>query len=700
MKIIKKIKDKLYYFLVEKNGAICDEYKAYVDTHQHIHQNCRLKSWWLLIKLNFNYRLIRNNKSIMSKNTNKRKIRLPYLDGAESEAFRRPEPIFFAKDLLKYDVISFDIFDTLILRSFAKPADLFAIVGHELNYINFYTIRIEAERKARKIAMERKGNREVNIYDIYDIIEKETGIDKNLGVETELKVEMQFCFANPYMMRVFKLLKEQNKEIIFVSDMYLPQDMMVKLLESCGYVNYSKLYVSCDFDCNKSLGGLYEKVLEQYDKNISIVHIGDNIHSDINIASKLGIDTRYYKNVHEVGNIYRADGMSNLIGSIYSGIINTHLHNGIKTYSPQYEYGFIYGGLYITGYCNWMYQKAKTEGIDKIIFLSRDGYIYQKVFNIMFNDMPNEYMYWSRVANCKYACNFQKKDIVKKLVLDRTVNGNDTYKFTVNDLIQGFNLQKLIPYLRNYNLNLDILINSENCENVCDLLYENWDIFIESHKAEREILHEFIKMTLKDCKKIAIVDVGWMASGPLGLKELIINEWNIECDVKCWVAGHMHRDFAALDDMQLNNIVESYMFSYCYNRSNYDTQFVKRYATPNVMCFELFTQAPTPSYAGINEDGDYLFEAPEIESYEGINEIHSGILEFAKIYFKVSSEHKYLLNISGHDAFCSFRMIIRDKKYTFINEFLGDMSFNRTIMASSEKKEMKSVKENIKEFVK
>ena len=35
--------------------------------------------------------------------------------------------------LLKYDIISFDIFDTLILRSIANPKDLFELMGLQHN---------------------------------------------------------------------------------------------------------------------------------------------------------------------------------------------------------------------------------------------------------------------------------------------------------------------------------------------------------------------------------------------------------------------------------------------------------------------------------------------------------------------------------------------------------------------------------------
>ena len=141
----------------------------------------------------------------------------------------RQQEIFLTKDLLQYDVVSFDIFDTLILRPFAKPADLFMLVGKRLKRAEFYRIRTDAERRAREDAMHRNGNTEVTIYDIYAIIEERTGLPKELGVQTEFQTELDYCFANPYMKRIFRLLQEQGKPIVIVSDMYLPGEMMAIL---------------------------------------------------------------------------------------------------------------------------------------------------------------------------------------------------------------------------------------------------------------------------------------------------------------------------------------------------------------------------------------------------------------------------------------------------------------------------------------
>ena len=49
----------------------------------------------------------------------------------------------------KYDVISFDIFDTAILRLFFKPYDIFNVIENYLSIENFAKIRYQSSQKAR-----------------------------------------------------------------------------------------------------------------------------------------------------------------------------------------------------------------------------------------------------------------------------------------------------------------------------------------------------------------------------------------------------------------------------------------------------------------------------------------------------------------------------------------------------------------------
>ncbi len=672
------LKDKMYYWLVIKNPSIRTEYQNYVNTHQDEHFKNRGKSWRLLLKLNWHYRIRRKKTPCFSKPTPKAAphaashARLPYLNGSESEGFRREEIILFTKRLLQYDVVSFDIFDTLVLRPFANPQDLFLITGNKLGLINFKAIRSDAEKKAREKHLASEGNTEINIYDIYELVSRRTGIDVELGVMTELETETEYCFANPYMQQVFKMLKDYGKKIVITSDMYIPHDMMVKILENCGYKDYAKLYVSCDYNCNKRNGGLFKNVIRD-NPDANIVHVGDNYASDIQSAKNCGITSVYYKNCHEIGNPYRADGMSDLVGSFYAGIVNTHLHNGLKIYNPYYEYGFIYGGFYVTGYCNWIYNKAKAEGVEKILFLSRDCDIYQKVFNQMFDDMPNEYVYWSRIANTKYSIESMRDDFLTRMVLHKAYN---VIPCTLGDILDSIELSTLKPKLKESSLSENTLLTPELIQKFEDFVIEHYDEIIEVYRPETLVAERIFKKIIGNCKKVAVIDVGWLGSGPMGIKYLVEKKWNFGCEVKCYMVGSCVRP----TDMNMNelmqNVTEPYIFSRMYNRNIYDTHTGTNKGTNNIY-FELLTQACYPSFSGYNMNGDYIFDVPEVSNYQMTKEIQEGITDFQKLYCKFSENSKYLRNISGYDAYMPYRFAIRNPR--LVKLLFSGASFSRGV---------------------
>ena len=682
-----KFKDKLYHFLVEKNPRIREEYQGYVNLHQDEHQKNRKKSWRLLLKLNWHYRILRRKKRLLPPPPAKK--RLPYLGGSESEGHKRTDICFFTKNLLQYDVVSFDIFDTLVLRPFSTPQDLFTVIGNKLKIMNFKTLRIDAEREARDIKRVNEGHTEITIYDIYERISRRTGIDVELGVKTELMEEKTYCFANPYMQKVFKMLKDQGKEIIIVSDMYIPHDAMEDLLKGCGYEGYTKLYVSCDYECNKRNGGLYKNVQRDF-KGKTIIHVGDNRASDVLSAEKAGIATSHYQNCHERGGVYRADGMSDLVGSLYAGIVNTHLHNGLNTYTPHYEYGFTYGGLYIVGFCNWIYRRAKEEGVDKILFLSRDCDIYQKVFNQMFDDMPNEYVYWSRIANTKYTIEHSRDDFLTRIARHKAYS---TIPCTFGDILDSFDLSFLKPKLKKHHLSENQLHTTEHIKRFEDFLIEHYGEIEDFFKEETEVAHRMFKRIIGDSKKVAIIDVGWIGSGPMGIKYLVEQKWKMDCEVRCYMVASMHRTTSINLNELMNDDTQIYMFSRMYNRSLYDTHKNTNAGT-NCIYFELLSQACQPSFSGYAENGDYLFDVPEVENYKMTEAVQRGILDFASTYLKFSSTNKYLRNISGYDAYMPYRFAIRD--IAFIKGVLKNASFSRGVGVNLKSQSQETVDDILK----
>ena len=73
----------------------------------------------------------------------------------ESRRHRRLTYTTMAKKMLLCDVISFDIFDTLLLRPFDNPKTVFFLVGEKLHCPSFTRYRVLAEKQARQEAMEK-----------------------------------------------------------------------------------------------------------------------------------------------------------------------------------------------------------------------------------------------------------------------------------------------------------------------------------------------------------------------------------------------------------------------------------------------------------------------------------------------------------------------------------------------------------------
>lgn len=687
------IKDKMYYWLVIKNPSIRSEYQNYVNAHQHEHLQKRTKSWKLLLKLNWHYRVKRKKTPLLrveNSPVKPEKIKLPYLDGAESQATNRADVLSLVKShLLKKDIVSFDVFDTLILRPFDNPKTLFIILGEQLGIYDFYSIRTEAELEARNNTFSKHRNYEVTIEEIYEIISKRCGLDPEKGIKSEFELEKKYCFANPYFKTVFKFLREHNKRIVICSDMYLHEHQIRELLTGCGYSDFTNVYVSCDHKTSKRSGGLFDVVKNDH-PNSSIIHVGDNYQSDIISAKSRGLEAYFYENVNTLGAQYRAEGLSALTGSLYNGIVNTTLLNGSKKYDAQYEYGFIYGGLYVLGFAKWIDETAKQSGVEKILFLSRDGDIYSKVYNKLSGRLDWEYFHWSRIVGMKAGVEENFNEFIQRMVLHKAHSVN---RPKVSNLLKSLEIPFLIDEMSKYGLKDNAVLNPDNKKIVEEMFVANKQRIIDAYRNAVERTYSMIRRSVAGYKKVAVVDIGWAGSGPLGLKYIIENKLGIDCKVECYLAASNHHIQQLPSATLMNGNIKVYMFSQMHNRINYDSHRNTN-KTMNNIFLEIFTQACSPTFAGYSDCG-MVFDTPEVENYDFIRKIHKGILDFADKYLEFFADKDYLLRISGYDAYQPFKMIKKNVK--FIKEQFGSLCMSRGVLSDTEHQKIETMLELIKQ---
>lgn len=194
------------------------------------------------------------------------------------------------KKSAQFDLISFDIFDTLIKRNVLLPTDIFYHVGRDVlgNVVEakvFQKRRIEAEREARR----KSDNGEVCLKDIYRELYVYYGIKACILKEKEVDLELHSCTPRDKWVKLLKAFKEKGKKIILISDMYLPSSIIRNILDNCGISEYDNIYVSNEYACDKVGGKLYEIARSrEIGERCLHRHYGDSLKADYFGAKKGG----------------------------------------------------------------------------------------------------------------------------------------------------------------------------------------------------------------------------------------------------------------------------------------------------------------------------------------------------------------------------------------------------------------------------
>lgn len=295
----------------------------------------------------------------------------------------------------EYEYVSFDVFDTLLLRPYVKPTDLFRHMEINENTPGFADARISAERRART-----KDRPEVTLSDIYDAMDTKF----SHMMEKELEYEAQVLQPNPEMKRVFDLTLSKGKVVILLSDMYLPSAFIADVLSKRGFSGYRKLYVSSDNGKSKCFGDLFRQALG--DLNVlpsELLHIGDDERSDVRTPSAMGIGTaRYEKVMERYLREHKRERRFYLrkkdLGR--SVIVGMDALNWISRNEWDYWHslGYRYGGPVLTAFASFINDNADDkEGT--ILFIARDGCGPRRVYNMLYGDVENRYVYAARIFN-------------------------------------------------------------------------------------------------------------------------------------------------------------------------------------------------------------------------------------------------------------------------------------------------------------
>lgn len=191
-------------------------------------------------------------------------------------------------EIEKHDIISFDIFDTLVMRNVYCNKDVFRLMALQLDPvwgIDFFSVRTEAEQVL---------SRETYPYieEIYDYISEKYPCLKGKEAELiaqEIQLETDLILPRHEVVEIFYLAQKLQKQVYIVSDMYMHHDTLAAILEKKGIRGYTKMLVSSEYRSSKP-----QHLFEHYLKEIpegACLHIGDSWTCDVIPSGKLGIDS-------------------------------------------------------------------------------------------------------------------------------------------------------------------------------------------------------------------------------------------------------------------------------------------------------------------------------------------------------------------------------------------------------------------------
>lgn len=529
-------------------------------------------------------------------------------------------------DFSKYEVVSFDVFDTLISRLLTQPTDVFKIVERRgklsgLPVDGFAALRIDAEREARS-----RVRPEVTLDDIYASLSHlaprfDTALANSLK-GMELQAEHDVCVARPAGSKLFEEARASGARIVITTDMYLPEEFIRTLLDDCGYSGYEALFVSSSCHATKADGSLYTILLDRLNvASKQVLHVGDNPKSDIAQARAAGFATFYTSRARE--------RVSSVEGSFLVASAGIRKESG----TSLRNFGYSCLGPVLVGFCLWLNESLKDDGISKVYYLSRDGLIIKRAMSALGLDcLGGVYLYGSRRAFQvpSYALLDSLDQVLGAMFLPRNVSLSKVFSkmgLGQDHVDETLRAAGIDPVVKRPSASL---AQDEDARRAFELLRGEitWNA-----KSELSLLERYLRQNAF-AGKLAIVDIGWFGNMQVAL-ERVSEDMASGTEIHGYYVG-----LAPNGPHQLTRHMRGYLFDHAHG-----ARLFERERNFN-MLFEILFSATHGTTRGYREeDGEVV---PSLAPYEGVEadvgrraeEARLGALDFA-------ADFKRVLGIGG-----------------------------------------------------
>ncbi|UWU51561.1 glycosyltransferase [Limnospira platensis] len=600
--------------------------------------------------VNFYRHIYRQSEGVYSKDS--RQIKLP--DNKQENAvlsenrYNRIAQSIYSD---RITVVSFDIFDTLLTRRCLEPQDIFLYVAEDatvkriLNHIDFSFYRVLAEKSVR----ERLTNQMVNQDPTIDNIYEELGSLLSLSIQDieqlkkiEIDTELQFISRRNSLGRLYEYAKSIGKKVILCSDMYLPRSVIIKMLTKCGYQPPFNLYISCESSATKKHGTIFSVIARELNVEMgSILHIGDNLNSDIKMPQSVGCNALRINDYRKILLNCLPDTLSGIIPPFqeikdiksqptrynYALLLERLLSDsleGVANLEKASNFGYTVLGPFVLSLVLWLRRISGQKGIKKVAWLARDGYlplqVCQVVDSVAGPKHESIYLPISRKVLFPYFLQLQGG-------IESILEIGYTHDLTVEKFVyERFGKVGLNIIKNSVGKHFEIILSHlmiEHHEYVFSLLRNNVDSLKNETKYQYNNLINYYSKALGNSERTALFDVGRKGTFQSALSQ---------------ITGLSIHGFYIMNNYQIYQNAPG---------RNFDSYLgmIDKFArshNPDTIIYEALLSEKKPSFIGFDSVGNPLRESPN-NLDKSINQmffddLHKGALDFVKDAAKTFGE--------------------------------------------------------------
>jgi FMN phosphatase YigB (HAD superfamily) len=337
----------------------------------------------------------------------------------------------------RFDTVSFDLFDTLLIRrihdpDMVKPAvaryisSRAAGQGLSWSWQQIQKLRDRFEQEQRQQTGEKFADQEARYPDymgqVLAAVFGEQEDNRLLEEVTGYEMGMENAVLVPRVEIVSWLreLKKAGKRVLVVSDIYLPAAQLEQLVSHAGFLkDVDAVVSSADTFLAKASGMAFSLLRDRFGLSYdSWLHVGDNPVSDGFRPVEKGIAAlvlrdglekmrkslaRRYHHYSLGQPFYRGRALQQIMLPLEGENIPRH---------PLYVKGFNVLSPLLSAFVQGVAEHCLQAGIKRLFFFSREGWLFERVWNEVVprlyagsNQLPEvSYLYVSRMALAPASC--------------------------------------------------------------------------------------------------------------------------------------------------------------------------------------------------------------------------------------------------------------------------------------------------------